>query len=199
MEAAMKTRSVLPVRIAKFGYIALAAVLFAAGIYFIITPQTAGIVVARVSGAILIVSGAVKITGYFSKDLYRLAFQYDLQFGAVLCAVGVILILRSENVLDFISVALGIIIFTDSLFRISTAMESRRFGIRQWWLILLSAIAAALMGLLLMFRPAAGESAMMTVIGAALIAEAVLMLLMAVFTVKIINHQWTDEMEYIEI
>lgn len=199
MEAAMKTRSVLPVRIAKFGYIALAAVLFAAGIYFIITPQTAGIVVARISGAILIVSGAVKITGYFSKDLYRLAFQYDLQFGAVLCAVGLILILRSENVLDFISVALGIIIFNDSLFRISTAMESRRFGIRQWWLILLSAIAAALMGLLLMFRPAAGESAMMTVIGAALIAEAVLMLLMAVFTVKIINHQWTDEMEYIEI
>lgn len=195
----MKTRSVLPVRIAKFGYIALAAVLFAAGIYFIITPHTAGVVLARISGAILIVIGAVKITGYFSKDLYRLAFQYDLQFGAVLCAVGLILILRSENVLDFISVALGVIIFTDSLFRISTAMESRRFGISQWWLILISAIAAAVMGLLLMFRPAAGESAMLTVIGAALIAEAVLMLLMAVFTVKIINHQWTDEVDYIEI
>lgn len=195
----MKTRSVLPIKIAKFGYIALAAVLFASGLYFIISPHTAGLVLARISGAILILSGAVKITGYFSKDLYRLAFQYDLQFGAVLCAVGLIMIVRSENVLDFISIALGVIIFTDSLFRISTAMESKRFGIRQWKLILLSAIAAAAMGLLLMLSPAAGESAMLTVLGAALIAEAMLMLIMAVFAVKIIKHQWVDETEYIDI
>ena len=38
--------------------------------------------------AMLIVYGLIKILGYFSRDIYCLAFQFDLAFGVLLAAVG---------------------------------------------------------------------------------------------------------------
>ena len=38
----------------------------------------------------LIVYGLIKILGYFSRDIYCLAFQFDLAFGVLLAAVGII-------------------------------------------------------------------------------------------------------------
>lgn len=45
-------------------------------------------------GIMLILYGAIKISGYFTRDAFCLAFQFDLAFGILLMAVGVILIAR---------------------------------------------------------------------------------------------------------
>lgn len=194
----MKIHSNVPVRIAKTGYIMLAFVLLALGIFFVTRPHIAAITMVHFGGVLMIVMGAIKLVGYFSKDLYRLAFQYDLQFGILLTVIGIIFLVKAESTMDFLCVALGIVFLGDSMFRISVAFEGKRFGIRQWRTIFYAALMVGLMAVILIFRPETGENALLTVLGLTLIAEAVLMLLVAIFTVKIIRRQWSEEMDYIE-
>ena len=74
-------KSTLPVTVAKTGYIIMSFLLSLLGIIFIAKPESSALFIGIAIGALMIIFGAVKIIGYLSKDLYRLAFQFDLCFG----------------------------------------------------------------------------------------------------------------------
>lgn len=191
----MKMRSVVPMRVAKTGYIIMSAALCAAGVLFMACPELSVQIIGRALGIMMILFGCVKLVGYFSKDLFRLAFQFDLEFGILLIALGLIVLVKSENVMNFIFVALGIAILTDGLFKVQIAMDSRRFGIDVWWLILVLAVITGFVGLLMMFRPGESGQMLMVLLGISLLAEGILNLCVVISTVKIINHQCPDMKE----
>jgi len=70
--------------------------------------------------------GCIKLTGYFSKDLFRLAFQYDLQFGILVLVVGLIVLLKPSDAISLLFAAMGIALLADSLskFRLHLIPES---------------------------------------------------------------------------
>ena len=142
-------RSVTPMRVAKIGYIIISLALCVFGIMLIVNPNISLVAFGVFTGVCLIVFGAVKIIGYLSKDLYRLAFQYDLAFGILMIALGIMVILEPNNVIDTICVAIGIAFLTDGLLKIQIAIDARSFGIKQWWLVLSMAILAVVVGILL--------------------------------------------------
>ncbi len=197
----METRSVTPMRAAKTGYVVMSIVFCVVGVLFIALPARSAVMIGRVLGAAMAAFGAVKLVGYFSRDLYRLAFQYDLEFGILLIALGVIVLLRTNGVMDFICIASGVSILADGLFKIQIAIDARRFGIRDWWLILLLAVVTGGVGLLLVFRPWESVQVLTVLLGAALLAEGVLNLCVALSTVKIVKNQRPDviETEYFEV
>ncbi len=197
----METRSVTPMRAAKTGYVVMSIVFCVVGVLFIALPARSAVMIGRVLGAAMAAFGVVKLVGYFSRDLYRLAFQYDLEFGILLIALGVIVLLRTNGVMDFICIAAGVSILADGLFKIQIAIDARRFGIRDWWLILLLAVVTGGVGLLLVFRPWESVQVLTVLLGAALLAEGVLNLCVALSTVKIVKNQRPDviETEYFEV
>ena len=197
----MKMRSMTPMRVAKGGYILMSAIFCALGVLFIVRPGQSLKVMGLALGIAMIAFGAFKLVGYFSRDLYRLAFQYDLEFGILLIALGVIVLLRTNGVMDFICIAAGVSILADGLFKIQIAIDARRFGIRDWWLILLLAVVTGGVGLLLVFRPWESVQVLTVLLGAALLAEGVLNLCVALSTVKIVKNQRPDviETEYFEV
>ena len=197
----MKMRSMTPMRVAKAGYILMSAVFCVLGVLFIVRPDRSLALMGKVLGIALIAFGIFKLVGYFSRDLFRLAFQYDLEFGILLIALGVIVLPRSEDVMGILAAAIGVAILADGLFKVRIAMDSRAFGIRSWWLILLLAAASGAAGLLLVLRPWQGARLLARLLGASLLCEGALNLCVAVSTVKIIDHQRPDviEGEYIEI
>ena len=197
----METRSVTPMRAAKTGYVVMSIVFCVVGVLFIALPARSAVMIGRVLGAAMAAFGAVKLVGYFSRDLYRLAFQYDLEFGILLIALGVIVLLRTNGVMDFICIAAGVSILADGLFKIQIAIDARRFGIRDWWLILLLAVVTGGVGLLLVFRQWESVQVLTVLLGAALLAEGVLNLCVALSTVKIVKNQRPDviETEYFEV
>lgn len=197
----METRSVTPMRAAKTGYVVMSIVFCVVGVLFIALPARSAVMIGRVLGAAMAAFGVVKLVGYFSRDLYRLAFQYDLEFGILLIALGVIVLLRTNGVMDFICIAAGVSILADGLFKIQIAIDARRFGIRDWWLILLLAVVTGGVGLLLVFRPWESVQVLTVMLGAALLAEGVLNLCVALSTVKIVKNQRPDviETEYFEV
>lgn len=181
--------------VAKTGYIVMSLVFCAAGIACIANPGLSAAVIGRALGVAMILFGAVKLVGYCSRDLYRLAFQYDLGFGLLLMALGILVLLRPAGVLDFIFTALGIVVLTDGLYKVQIAVDAKRFGISAWWLTLALAIAAGAVGLALVFRPWDSARVLTILLGAALLAEGILNLCVAVSTVKIVNHQQPDIIE----
>ena len=140
-------------------------------------------------GISLILFGIIKLVGYFSKDLFRLAFENDLASGILMLAIGVNLLIRTQEVLASFATVLGILILMDGLLKIQIAVEARPFGIRLWWLILASAIVTGVFGALLIFRPSESQDMMMRFMGVALILDAVLNASTVLTSVKIVRNQ----------
>ena len=197
----MKTRSVTPMQIAKIGYIVMSVVFCVIGALFIALPDISTTRLGISMGIVMIVFGIVKIVGYFSRDLFRLAFQFDLELGILLLVLGLIVLIRPNDLVRFICIALGISILTDGLFKIQIALDSKRFGIKSWWLILALAIAAGAIGVFLVFRSAKSAQLLTILLGVSLLADGILNLYTVISTVLIIKHQQPDviEAEYYEI
>ena len=188
-------RSTFPMRVAKIGYIIMSSMLCLLGIILIIAPDFSISLLGILCGSILVVFGVIRLVGYFSKDLFRLAFQYDLVFGILMLVIGSVVLVRPDGVLNFVCIALGISILADALFKIQIAMESKRFGIKEWWLIFDTAIIAGIFGLILILRPAEGSSLLTVLFGVALLSEGILNMSTAFTTVKIIRNQMPDDID----
>lgn len=197
----MKMRSVTPMRIAKTGYIVMSIVFSVIGVLLIAMPDISAKVIGLSVGIAMIVFGAVRLVGYFSKDLFRLAFQFDLGFGILMLALGVIVLTKPENLMTFLGVALGISVLIDSLFKIQIALDSKQFGIKSWWLIFAMAIITGIMGLILITHSAVGAQLLTILLGISFIIEGVLNLCTVVNTVLIVKNQKPDviDVDYINI
>ena len=188
----MKMRSIAPMRIAKIGYVIMSLIFCLLGIGFILHADIGTRMLGTLLGIALIVFGIVKVIGYFSKDLFRLAFQYDLEFGSILAVLGIAVLVHPLRAVNLIVVAMGVLIMADAWFKARIAKDSKDFGIPDWWFIMASAIVAGLLGLLLMFRPGSSAEFLVILLGIALIAEGILNLSVAICTVKIVKYQYPD-------
>lgn len=196
----MKMRSVTPMRIAKIGYIVTSVMFCIAGALFIALPDISITMIGISMGIAMIVFGIVKLVGYFSRDLFRLAFQFDLELGILLLVLGLIVLIRPDDLMTFICIALGISILTDGLFKVQIALDSKRFGIKSWWVILALAVVAGTIGVFLIFRSAKSAQFLTVLLGVSILAEGILNLYTVISTVLIIKHQQPDviEIEYSE-
>ena len=189
------------IKTAKIGYIMISILLCVLGIVLIAVPDFLVTLLCRLGGGIMMLFGLVKVIGYCSKDLYRLAFQFDLAFGILLMALGIILIIRADAMVNLICIVMGICVLADALLKIQISIDSKTFGIQKWWLILAMAILTGVAGFLLVFRPSESIQIIMILFGIALITEGVLNLITILIAVKIIRHQMPEviDAEYCEI
>lgn len=196
----MKMRSVTPMRIAKIGYIVMSVMFCIAGALFIALPDISITMIGISMGIAMIVFGIVKLVGYFSRDLFRLAFQFDMELGILLLVLGLIVLIRPDDLMTFMCIALGISILTDGLFKVQIALDSKRFGIKSWWVILALAVVAGTIGVFLIFRSAKSAQFLTVLLGVSILAEGILNLYTVISTVLIIKHQQPDviEIEYSE-
>lgn len=175
------------IKAAKLGYIVISIALCVLGVVLIMLPDLSAAWICRLGGVIMILFGVVKIIGYCSRDLYRLAFQYDLAFGILLIALGAILIIRTNSMITILCTIIGIYVLADALLKIQVAIDSKTFGLRKWWLILSVAVLTGVAGFLLIFRPSESMRVLMILFGLTLIAEGVLNLTTTLTAVKIIR------------
>ena len=189
------------IKAAKIGYIMISILLCALGIVLIAVPDFSVTLLCRLGGGIMVLFGLVKIVGYCSKDLYRLAFQFDLAFGILLVALGVILIIRTDAMVNLICIVMGICVLADALLKIQISIDSKAFGIRKWWLILSVAILTGITGFLLIFRPSESTQMIMILFGLTLLTEGILNLITILTAVQIIHHQLPEvvDADYEEI
>lgn len=175
------------IRRAKRAHIVLSIILIVVGLLFLLDPALSLRVVCRLVGVLCLLFGAAKLAGYFSRDAYGLAFQFDLGLGLVALVLGILLLLRPEGAASLLQLLVGLFVVVDGILKLQTALDARRFGLPRWWVILLTAAVTAAAGLLLILNPLGGARAMMMLLGAALIAAGIETLIVVEMTVKYIE------------
>lgn len=188
-------RSILPMRTAKIGYIVISIIFAVLGGLMIGFPDLSVRTIAICVGSVMILFGIIKLIGYYSKDLFRLAFQFDMEFGILSIIIGILILNHTDAAISFMTTALGIAIFAEGLFKIRIAVDSRRFGIRSWPVIMLLAVISCVFGVVLIYLPDSSARFLTVMLGIELLAEAALSFSVALFTVKIIRNQRPDRID----
>ena len=79
-------------------------------------------------------------------------------------------------------------------------LEARRFGLREWWLILsLLAVLTGVCGVVLLLRPGFGSRVLVVWIGITMLAEGILNFSTVITAVKIVKHQKPDAADVIDV
>lgn len=181
--------SAIPMQIAKIGHIVLSALLVGLAILILANPQFPLAGVETACGVFLILFGAVKITGYASKDLYRLAFQYDFVYGFVLAGVGLVFLLRPDLSVETLGTVLGLFVFSDGVIKIQVARHAKKFGITLWWMVFAFAILASLGGLFVAIYPFGTVAALAVTMGVIFLIEGLMNICTVLTSVRVVEYR----------
>ena len=118
--------------VARIGYNIVSIIFCLAAFLHLIFPNVPPLTASIFSGTLLIVYGVIKIIGYFSEDLFCLAFRYDLAFGLLLIAIGMIAFIKCTEAAAALAPGFGWIALLDSFFKIQMAEEAKKFGLGRW-------------------------------------------------------------------
>ncbi len=157
-------------RIARNGYILVSISFYIAGVLLFLLPQISPAAVCAAGGTVLVVYGVIKVIGYWSDDLYCLAFQYDLAHGLLLSIVGVLLLVCGPRLEPCLTPGLGILVLLDGLLTVQTTRDAKAFGLERWTWMLALATTACVLGVLIIAVPLQDALGARYLAGAALIA-----------------------------
>lgn len=106
-----------------------------------------------------------------------------------MAAVGVIIIVRRNLMVNRSLESLVFSYLADALFKIQMSIDAKKFGLSLWWRILLMAILTGVLGVLLLIRPFEAAEVMMILVGVSVLFEGILNLCVVIYTVKIIKNR----------
>lgn len=157
-------------RIARYGYIAISMVFYLAALLYWIFPRLPPLAICLFSGIGLIAYGIIKLIGYYSEDLYCLAFRYDLAFGLLLLAIGSIVLIWHSDDVSYLPAGIGGLALLDSVLKAQMSEEAKRFGLEQWNIISLTAGITGILGMVLIFKSVAKPDSIRLLISLVLVS-----------------------------
>ena len=129
------------VKSAKIINVISAGLMSLAGLLLLVIPNLETMVAQRiVLGTLFGLTGAAKIFGYFSNDLYRLAFQFDLAIGIFCILLTLLTELMPEYAFGTLPIIFAVYVGLDGLLKIQTSIDARRFGMKSWIVMLITAV-----------------------------------------------------------
>lgn len=187
-----ETRRLTLVQSAKISHISASSLLFLLGLLLIVLPDSIGekAVFPYLLGVISILVGATKILGFFSNDMYRLAFQFDFAYGIFTAVLGILLIARPERMFEkFVTIFCLYVIF-DGLFKVQMSLDARQFGMK-WQSVLCTGIVLTVIGLIAFIYPFE-DAAYFTennLVGILLMADTAESIWITAYTVRVRAHK----------
>ena len=172
---------------AKSAYIAVSVIMVILGAVLMLNPGLSMLTLCYLIGGLMVIFGITRLVGYFSKDLFRLAFQFDLALGIFCMLAGIVILVHPNNIMKLLPVIIGLFVTIDGVFKMQTAIDSKRFGLKRWYAILALAAVTCVFGLLLIIDPFAGGKALMILFGATMMIDGIQNLCVVLYTVKTVG------------
>lgn len=132
-------------QIAQAGYIVISIAFYAGAVLFLCSQWLPASALSVFCGVCLLAYGVIKIIGYFSEDLFCLAFRYDLAFGLLLLVTGILALALHDRAERWLALGVGWLALLDSVLKIQMSQEAKKFGLARWNII---AATAAVTGCL---------------------------------------------------
>ena len=137
------------VKQARVTHVATSLLFGLAGIFLLAWPELQSLISRYLIGSCFIVLGLGRLLGYFSNDLYRLAFQHDLGLGGFCAVFGVLCIINPNSLQLVLPCSIGFYVLIDSLLKLQTAFDAKAFGMKHWFGLLISAVLLSAFSVLL--------------------------------------------------
>ncbi len=185
------------VKCIKAVFAAVSALVVAMGLCLMIWPDVSVKVICLTLGIVAVLCGVIKLAGYFSNDLYRLAFQFDLALGVLTIVLGALLLAYPQGIIGVLPVLAGVFVLIESVLRLQTSIDARHFGMRRWWLILAVSAGGAALGILMLLHPFESGRVLVRMMGLTLAVDGAESLLMGLYTIKAPRRSSAEE-EHIE-
>ncbi|HIU41737.1 MAG TPA: DUF308 domain-containing protein [Candidatus Egerieicola faecale] len=150
---AEKTKKQGAKRSAQVEFWAYTVLYFVLGLLFLIFNQQLTLIICYILGAALLLGGVVQVVSFLvNRAETTLADRFALCLG-VLIGIGGGVILAMPGLLSgVINWLFGIVLIVDGIIKLKTALEAKQSS-TGWWLSLIFALAAFLLGVVLMFMP----------------------------------------------
>lgn len=171
-------------QLARTGYIGISILFYCAAAVYLLNQSLSQTALCCFSGIVLIVYGIIKVIGFFSDDLFCLAFQYDLAVGILMLVLGIIVLVKAPQCAPYLPIGLGWIALLDSLLKIQMSKDAKQFGLERWKSILVTAIITGAASVLLICL-GTNRSGLRILTACVLAAEGILNHYVVVLTVKL--------------
>lgn len=168
------------------------------GLVLVFWPGLSIQIVCTAVGAVLIISGAVRIVSYFTARDGSMYSQVNLIFGIIFAVVGVWIVIKPDKVLAIIPIIVGIVISLHGLHNLQQAIDLCKSKYDKWWIALLLGILTIGFGVLLICKPFAAIDTVVMLIGIFLIYDG----LSNIWIVSRISKNakiWKQEAEAVEV
>lgn len=174
----------ISIRKVKYSEVVMSVISIILGLMICISSTLSMKNIYLICGVFFIVFGVVKTIGYFTKDFYQLAFQFDFGIGIVSTSIGILLIFKAFNQIELQPILISVIVLIDAIFKFQVAFDSRKFGLERWWIIIVCASLTILFGLGLIYFTTVTPNAIEKLIGLNLCMDGILNLFVILKTVK---------------
>lgn len=122
------------------------------GIILLLVPELSGKVLGMIVGIIFLIEGINSIYKYFHREGAKL-YNLNLVFGVIYAVLGVVIILVTSSVVEFITVCLGIYMIVNGASKVNYALWLKRGNEDSWLITLATGILVAIVGILVIFNP----------------------------------------------
>ncbi len=132
---------------AKILNVISASLIVLAGLLLLVVPNLGAMTAQKIVLSVLFgLTGAAKIFGYFSNDLYRLAFQFDFAIG-IFCEIMALLIaLVPADLFYVVPMMIALYVTLDALLKLQMSFDTRRFGMKRWVALMVTALVLCCVG-----------------------------------------------------
>ena len=166
---------------ALYMFMAIIELIF--GLFLIIFPDISAQILTIIIGAILSGVGVFNIISYFMNK--NSSFRQGILSGVISTALGIAFIAQSESITNLTSIILGVFVIFEALTSCKRAIIMCRLEFDKWFVPMIIAVVAAVLGVLLLIFPSFFGEAIMIIVGIALVIEAVLGIWSIVFIIRL--------------
>ena len=147
---------------AKVIHVVASAIFLLSGVFLMIYPDLNSMALRLLLGIGLIVTGSARVLGYFSNDLYQLAFQFDLAMGGFCVIMGTAMLIPPLRILTMFTFAIGMFALIDGLLKLQISFDAKTFGMKMWVGLLVSAAVLSMGGVLVLVAPPSWNRVLLT-------------------------------------
>ena len=180
-------------RVAKISSIVMIVYVCLLWVELLLNPDDSPKLFYTLIGTSIIVWGIIRILFYFSRDLYNFPLQYELISGFLIIGIGIMFLIKHDNVIDSLCTALGVGSIVLGVRKVQVSIEAKSTPKNKWRLILILAVAAIVIGLILAFRIFSSDRVLVAFLGIDLLLNLILNISTAFFPVKSIGKKAADD------
>lgn len=142
------------------------------GIILIANSVQATVVICRIIGIILLMSGLF-FTGASLLNMSSPVQKFNLVPGLIQLLLGLYITIRPDRIVNFITIIIGVVVLVQSFGILEHGLETKYLGYKMWWITALIAVVMAVLGILIIVNPFNAVAVAMKFTGFVLVVQGI--------------------------